>query len=634
MKYFLVVPVCAGLIGAALWWFPQDSVRGRAQDVVPEPAVAKEPAPSKNAYAESSAAESKDTLGQAPIVIGPCTLLPIQEQQVSSQLDGVVQTLAVRLGQRVTKGDLLAQLDGQKLRLQVELLRIQATSDAAEKIARALHDEAHAKVQYAEKANTQEARAVPELEYKTYLAQRERFAQEINKAIEERRTAGKELEKAEHLLALHSIRSALDGEVVKTFQKEGETVRQAQPLVRIARLDRLLVEGFCKVQHAARLKVGAAVQVEPELQGAQVAELVGHTRTISSLAMAADGRLMASASEDQTVILWSWPGGRRQAVLTHPAAVHAVVLVPGKDAGHLIVTACDDKTVRVWQYDGQVKGPTFEFKDHAGAVRCLAVSPDGSLCASAGDDHKIALWDLTSGKRLYWLHGLGSAKQTAHQGAVTGLSITDDGHLISSGRDNTLKVWKLGAHSGQLVKTYRDRSGDLHDLGVSAGGKHLLFDHGDELRILERASGLVQGRLESSKNIRFKDFARFSASGRLILAPAADGLVQLWRTPEPQSQSGGFEIRNYRLPRAAEARCGLIAPDEKFFLTGGTDRLVRVWAIPEPAEWEPRSAVFTFVGNEIEPGTDLVRIQAELDNGGSRQPLRPGTLVTLKVTLP
>jgi hypothetical protein len=60
--------------------------------------------------------------------------------------------------------------------------------------------------------------------------------------------------------------------------------------------------------------------------------------------------------------------------------------------------------------------------------------------------------------------------------------------------------------------------------------------------------------------------------------------------------------------------------------------VIRAWSIPPDSEWEPREATLTYVGNELEPGTDLVRIQAELANPtDTSRWWRPGTFVHLKI---
>ena len=107
----------------------------------------------------------------------------------------------------------------------------------------------------------------------------------------------------------HEIRSGLGGEVVKVYKRDGRSGQAAEPLFRVANCGRLRVEGLCKVQQAGLLRVGMRALVEPELRGERLPELSGHRR-----GHAAGGRagrpLVASASEDRTVMLWGWPGGR------------------------------------------------------------------------------------------------------------------------------------------------------------------------------------------------------------------------------------------------------------------------------------------------------------------------------------
>src|SRR5262249_24185239 len=152
------------------------------------------------------------------------------------------------------------------------------------------------------------------------------------------------------------------------------------------------------------------------------------------------------------------------------------------------------------------------------------------------------------------------------------------------------------------------------------------------------------------------DLAVFAPSGKLILSAAANGRLQLWRAPAadaprttpaadpvrqplaalsaphagplasllplavtdpaalPLCPLGPFEIQHYQLPNAAQARCAVFGPGEKVFLSGGTDRVIRIWAVPEEWARQSREAVLNFVGSEIETGTDLVRVQATRAN--------------------
>jgi WD40 repeat protein len=623
-----------------------------------------------------------------PILITPCNFFPVAEQDLASQVDGTLRQVAVELGQPVRADQLLGRLDDRQLRPQVELLQIKAASRSAEKIARALHDEAAAKVQFAERANQSGLQAVAQVEYQAYLCQRERFAQEMIKAREERREAEKELEKARRVLDLHEIRAGLSGEVVRVFKREGEAVKQAEPLFRVASFERLRLEGLCKISQAGLLRVGMRAVVEPELRAEPLTTLSAHTAPVHGLAVAGDGRLLASAGEDRAVILWRWPGARRLALLPHPSEATAVAFLPPGENGYRLATGCADGVVRLWtvSIQGEVDEPVALPRAHESGVRAVAVSPDGRRLATAGEDKRLGIWDLTSRRLLYWVKAGADGQLAAHQGAVTAVAFTPDGQLVSAGRDNVLKVWQPGEAGAKLVGQQPGRTGDIPQLGISPDGRRLLFDHGEELRILDRADGSCLGTLRSNRQGQFQGVAVFSPTGRLVLTGVNNGRLQLWKVPAGPAESAflrsgyahgfhrgalgalpvgpaadlatslgrlavadslvaaptpalpylwgvdGYEVRHFLTPNAS-ATCAVFTPDEKVVFTAGTDKVIRAWAVPPASEWgQPLEAEVTFVASQVERGTDLVRVRAELDNPADpARRLRPGTYASLRL---
>jgi WD40 repeat protein len=217
-------------------------------------------------------------------------------------------------------------------------------------------------------------------------------------------------------------------------------------------------------------------------------------------------------------------------------------------------------------------------------------------------------------------------------------------------------------------------------LAVSSDGQRVLFDHGEELRILDRNDGASVGWLRGRRQGRFQGLALFSPSNRLLLAGASNGRLQLWRVPATPEQitqlrqgyahgfrrnsllalggltpAGPFpawaglatdggalpqlwalhgqEVRQFLTPGTGAVTCGAFAPDESVVFTGGADRTVRVWAVPPTGQWDrAREAMITFVGSQVERGTDQVRIRAEMDNPDDPAArLRPGTYADLRL---
>ncbi len=547
----------------------------------------------------------------------------------------------VDLGSQVGKGELLAKLDDQQVRAQTDLLKIRANSDSAQRVAQAQQDDAASKVAYAVKANENGFIAVPELEYKTYVFQQERYAQEVKKAREEQEIARKELAKASVILEQHLIKSGIAGEIVKVLKRPGEAVKQAEPLFQIANIQRLRIEGLCKVQQADLLHVGMTALVEPELRGEQLTELAGHTGAITSLAMSATGSVLASASEDRTVILWSWPRGNRLGLLPHPSEVNAVAFSPSRSEENdtSLLTGSADGQARLWRLaaGGTITGPVLFSESHENAIRAVAFSADGKLCATGGEDKRIGVWEAATGKHLYWLESEAGGS-SVHKGAVTSLAFTADGHLVSAGRDNCLNVWSIKATAGKFVDQVRGRTGEVSQISVSPDGNRLIFDHGEELRLLDRTSWDSLGSFRSLRQGRFTGMAQFSPSGKLLLTTSNNGRIQLWKGPEltdtnRPGNTNTFEIRHFVSPGGAAIACGVFDPEEKVIFTGGTDKVVRVWPVPPANVWSaPLEATITYIGSQVERGTEMVRIRAEMENpttAGRR--LRPGTFATLKI---
>jgi len=696
-----------GLITLGVWWTKAGS--SRTQGAPPLEASAALPSASSliapatdqgSISAQAGVTPWPARVLHDPVVIGPCPIAPVAEQDISSQVEGVLHELVVSLGQQVRQGQVLAKLDDHLLCPQVELLEIKAASDAARLIAKGQYEEADANLTMARKLSAKSA--MPPVEFRSYVYQRDRHAEELRKAEEDQEVARKELAKARRTLELYEIKSRIDGEVTRLYRRSGETIKDTEPLVCVTNFDRLRVDGLCKVQHANLFRVGMRALVEPELRGEQLTELGGHTAALTGIAVAADGRLVASASEDRTVLVWQWPQATRVASLRHPAEVFAVAIAPRTQAGagspYVLLTGGADSRARLWSITsgGTVAGPTVLPEGHEGAIRAVAFSSDGKQCATAGEDRKIALWDVASGKRLYWVQMAEAGQEGAHHGAVTAVHFTPDAHLVSAGRDNVLKVWKLEEHGAVLVTEHQGRTGDVAAAGISPDGRRVLFDHGEELRILDRGSGAVLGSLRSQRQGRFTAFATFAPTGTAVLTVANNGRLQVWNVPADPDQArffrqayadgfrrdslaplqalgstltpaglvpawatplvlgksqasplpgkegyllpqlwslDGFESRYYLGPNPAAVTCGAFAPDGTVLFTGGADRVIRVWSAPAATVWQqPLEAEITYVGSQVERGTDTVRIRAELKN--PRDParrLRPGTYANLRL---
>jgi WD40 repeat protein len=117
--------------------------------------------------------------------------------------------------------------------------------------------------------------------------------------------------------------------------------------------------------------------------------LEGHSDSIQSMALTADGERLVTASLDGTLRLWDTRERRCLAVLRgHEKGVQAVALLPDDSR---IVSGSDDGTVRLWDLASGV--PVATLRGHASGVRALAVSPGGDVIVSGDLDGRLRFWD-------------------------------------------------------------------------------------------------------------------------------------------------------------------------------------------------------------------------------------------------
>src|SRR5947207_15191949 len=92
--------------------------------------------------------------------------------------------------------------------------------------------------------------------------------------------------------------------------------------------------------------------------------LKGHDGWVGGVALSADGKVLATASADNTAKLWDVDSGKATQVFKgHTDYVAAVAISPD---GRAIATASYDQTARLW--DAEAGTSRHVFKGHRGAV--------------------------------------------------------------------------------------------------------------------------------------------------------------------------------------------------------------------------------------------------------------------------
>jgi RND family efflux transporter MFP subunit len=192
-----------------------------------------------------------------------CLIEPHEVVNLSSPVEGVLEKVYVDRGAIVKKGQVVAQLESNLEHATVTLARARAEMDAAIKSGEERLSFTTLKLTRSEKLFEKELISVADLQE----AQTEKRLAEmaLANAIENKRLAALELERATVALSRNTIRSPITGVVVERFLSPGEFTsgqfKSDNPILKLAQIDPLRVEVFAPLSLRGKIVVGMPAKV-------------------------------------------------------------------------------------------------------------------------------------------------------------------------------------------------------------------------------------------------------------------------------------------------------------------------------------------------------------------------------------
>lgn len=282
----------------------------------------------------------------------------------------------------------------------------------------------------------------------------------------------------------------------------------------------------------------------------EINRLQGHTNWVWAVSFNQDGTMLASASYDKSVNIWSI-NGEKIRTLSHNDVVNDVSFSPKAD---LIASASQDRKIRLWDTNGKL---IQVFPALKSVVSDVSFSPDGQKIV-AGSKEGIFLYNL-KGKQLQFFPNI-------NKWSMSPRFSPDSKLILCPGKNYTVEVHSLDGKLISLLKGHRDI---IYITNFSNDGEKLATASADtEVKIWNRNGSLINTLFHNQPVTQ----VIFSTDDKVLISGTKDGRISLWDVKT------GDLIQTWKAHRETVADIK-VSSDGKTIASTGKDNTVKLWNI-------------------------------------------------------
>ncbi|RUT08805.1 hypothetical protein DSM106972_008580 [Dulcicalothrix desertica PCC 7102] len=288
------------------------------------------------------------------------------------------------------------------------------------------------------------------------------------------------------------------------------------------------------------------------LEGKEITTLTGHTDLVNSVKFSPDGKIIATASWDKTIKLWTHEGKLITTLTGHDNKVYSVTF---SSDGKTIISADANGYIKLWNIEGNL---IKSIKAHEQPILNLSFSHNGHIIASASQDKTVKLWSL-DGKLLRTLAG-----NDGHKDWVWSVNFSPDGqNIVTASRDEKAKIW---SSDGKLIKNLDSHKNSVTSASYSPDGKQIVTTSADKTVKIWSGFGEELQTLKGHQDWIWS--ANFSPKGSIIATASKDGTAKLWQIAGKKYQI--YQAHNNNIYSLN------FSPDGKEIATASKDKSVKL----------------------------------------------------------
>ena len=324
--------------------------------------------------------------------------------------------------------------------------------------------------------------------------------------------------------------------------------------------------------------------------------LRGPTNSVIALAITSDNIYIASGSTDGTIRIWSLKEKILKSVLDcHSRRLTSLVI---SSNNKYIIAFPKGKSIRIWDFKS--KALEFSLDIDECSINAIAITNDDKYIIMGGE--KISVWNLQQQKKKFDLDTYSYARTLAlaitrnsksiisgdwsgdvivwsfekkeekatfkgHVREVLNIAITsDDNFAISSGRDNTVRIWNIKEER----QVFLLRICDLMCMTSTNDGRYIIFCSSD---MIPRLFNVLENKEECAMPGHTWSVRRLakSSNDKYIASAADDGTIIFWDIENKKQEAilgNHFKVKTLA-----------IAFNDKYVISGCDEGTVQVWNV-------------------------------------------------------
>lgn len=198
-------------------------------------------------------------LAAAPAKAADCIVNAHSTARIGASERGVLRVIHFDRGDRVRRGDIIAELEASQEESRRALAVLRARNDIAVRVARKRAEVAELRAERLRQLRQDDFAS--EADYQEALLEVETARLEEEQASFELEVAAVEADAADAALRRKQVRSPFDGVVTERRVSEGELYNEQEPIVTLARTDPLHIETFLPAGRLPTIRAGARVPI-------------------------------------------------------------------------------------------------------------------------------------------------------------------------------------------------------------------------------------------------------------------------------------------------------------------------------------------------------------------------------------